>query len=512
MGPMIPKVISYVGTKKQAVFVKKGMDEIEYYNLLIDNGHILTCPLIVNKKEQAVEAWMVPDPDHKGEDYDRWKDYICSLGYGVETKLLNCADFGVPQHRIRLIMQFTTNGTKARWPVKTHDKKGKHGLPKWMPVKDCLDLEDEGDSVLAFKMEKGVLVPRIESDATIDRLINGALKHVLPQRDAGVWIYKQNSAKNNTDVSSGASVEESGPTVACYGGLNLATAHLVDHYYGNGYVKPITEPGGVTGTKDGAALHTLHYLTQHYTGDDNSKNIPLENASRCITATGGNLGLVSAQCLGTYHSTGDGSSIESPSPAVMTKDKYPLFTAHFIDQQHTQGQKNKSIEEPNNAVLGNPKQKIVEVTAFVMDTQFNNIGHSVEDTAKTVTANRKHYYLVNFQWFNESFHSIDNPSNTIIARLDKTPNYLITLETGELAIEVFENDPPHYVRLKKFMAENGIIKINMRMLKDVELLRIMTIPDTTLLSKSSTANKKMIGNAVPSKLVAMLGNAWSDAA
>lgn len=57
------------------------------------------------------------------------------------------------------------------------------------------------------------------------------------------------------------------------------------------------------------------------------------------------------------------------------------------------------------------------------------------------------------------------------------------------------------------MAEHGIARINMRMLKEVELLNIMTIPADTKLSKSSTANKKMIGNAVPSRFVKLLGAA-----
>jgi len=105
---------------------------------------------------------------------------------------------------------------------------------------------------------------------------------------------------------------------------------------------------------------------------------------------------------------------------------------------------------------------------------------------------------------------ISKPSGTLIARQDKAPVYLVTLETGELAIEVFEHDPPHYVKLKKYMAEHGIIAINMRMLKQIEMLRIMTIPENTIMSSSSTANKKMIGNAVPSDLVIHLANAYSE--
>jgi len=435
-GPMIPKVIINVGKKKKTLQFNPDLDNEDlFFAPYIADGSAPQCPLIIKKKERIVGPWMIPEDEGKGEDFKRWKKYICSLGYSVDEKLMNCADYGIPQHRVRLIMQFNRKGNSATWPMQTHDKKGRNGLLPWMPVKPCLDLEDEGESVLSFKTQKGKLVPRITSSKTIDRLINGTNKHVL-KGDIDTWIVKTNSAKNNTDVSSGASVENPSPTLTCFGGLNIAKAHLIDHYFGNGYMKSVDEPAGTTGTKDGIAMHTIQHLS-------------------------------------TYHSRGDGSSLNQPAPAVMTKDKHPLVT-----------------------------------TKFLMDTAYNNGSTELQETIGTITANRKYYYLVNFQWFSEGLNSVTNPSNTLIARQDKSPDYLVTLETGELAIEVFDHDPEHYRKLKKYMAENGIISINMRMLKEVEMLRIMTIPEKTRLSKSSTANKKMIGNAVPSELIMHLGKAY----
>jgi DNA (cytosine-5)-methyltransferase 1 len=471
-GPMIPKVISTFEGKRIKHLSFTDLDNIEYYNHLIALGHVFTCPLVFNKKKKEIGPWMIPCPIRKGEDYNRWKAHICSFGYGVKSKLLNCADFGIPQHRIRLIMQFNREGMSTTWPLKTHDKKGANGLPKWKAVRTCLDLNNEGESVLSFKTRKGQLVPRIKSPATIKRLMNGCDKHVLGKKETE-WIVKPNSAKNNTDVSSGASVNSPSSTVTCFNGLNLAKAHMIDHYFGNGYTKSVQDPAGVSGTKDGISLHSVQFLS-------------------------------------TYHSTGDGSSVDDTAKTIMTKDKYPLVSTHFMDMQYSQGQQNKSVEETAGAVVGVPKNKLVEVERFLMDTQFNNGSKSLDDVSGTQTASRKHFYLVNFQWFNQSFNSIDNASNTIIARMDKSPNYLVVLETGELAIEVFEHDPPHYVQLKKYMAENGIISINMRMLNEVELLKIMTMNPNKKLSRSSTNNKKMIGNAVPSDLVEQLGASWKQ--
>jgi DNA (cytosine-5)-methyltransferase 1 len=479
-GPMIPKTIIGSGKKKQTLQFNPEIDDAEvFFKYVIAKGLAPQCPLLVNKKKKTIAPWTIPEKARQGEDFQRWKKHICSFGYDskVGERLLNCADYGIPQHRIRLIMQFNRIGMSAYYPKPTHDKKARNGLQLWNPVKPCLDLADEGESVLSFKIakgkrNKGELVPRITSSKTIDRLINGTDKHVLKAKQ-DTWIVKPNSAKNNTDVSAGASIEDPSATITCFNGLNVAKAYLVDHYFGNGYMNPVTVPAGTTGTKDGAALHTLKFLS-------------------------------------TYHSQGNGSSVDNPSPAIMTKDKYPVVSATFIDQQFTSGQKNKSVAEPSGALLANPKQKLVKVDRFIMDTQFDNGGKSVDKPSGTITANRKHYYIVNFQWFNAGITPISQPSNTIIARQDKSPNYLITLETGELAIEVFKHDPPHYVKLKKYMAANGIIAINMRMLKEIEMLRIMTIPENTKMSKSSTNNKKMIGNAVPSDLIVHLGRTYAE--
>jgi DNA (cytosine-5)-methyltransferase 1 len=442
-GPMIPKVVTGSGKKKKTLQFNSDIDNATTFFKNI----IAWCPLIVDKKTKQRSEWMIPEKARMGEDFRRWKQNIISFGYdkNVGQKLLNCADYGIPQHRVRLIMQFNREGISPAYPVATHAKKGKNGLLPWNPVKPCLDLEDEGIEVLSFKVRKsgpnkGELIPRIKSPKTIDRLINGCNRHVLTGERESVYITKFLSNNPNTLSNSGASISAPAPCINTQGRLYFTKARLVDHYFGNGYMKPVSEPINTTGTKDGAALHTIQFLS-------------------------------------TYHSTGDGSSIDNPANAIMTKDKYPL----------------------------------VSVDRFLMDTQFNNGSKDLNNPSGTITANRKHYYLVNFQWFAAHLKTLDNPSNTIIARQDKAPNYLITLETGDLAIEVFEHDPPHYIKLKKYMASNGIIDIKMRMLNEKEMLKIMTIPENTKLSKSSTDNKKMIGNAVPSELVICLGRAYDGA-
>ena len=119
-------------------------------------------------------------------------------------------------------------------------------------------------------------------------------------------------------------------------------------------------------------------------------------------------------------------------------------------------------------MLTNPKQKLVTV---------------------------KQHYLMNPQ-FASNGGSVDKPCFTLIARMDKMPPYLVTTETGEVAIEVYETDSPMTVKLKEFMALYNIIDITMRMLKIDELKLIMGFPKDYELIGTQADQKKFIGNAV----------------
>jgi len=135
-----------------------------------------------------------------------------------------------------------------------------------------------------------------------------------------------------------------------------------------------------------------------------------------------------------------------------------------------------------------------EKRPWVMNTNFHNVGSSVEDPSPVITANRKYHYLVNPQ-FNSKGGSIENPCFTLIARMDKMPPYLVCTEQG-VAIEVYEDDTPMTRKIKEFMAMYSITDIKMRMLKIPELKAIMGFPKDYVLKGTQSEQKKFIGNAV----------------
>ncbi len=92
--------------------------------------------------------------------------------------------------------------------------------------------------------------------------------------------------------------------------------------------------------------------------------------------------------------------------------------------------------------------------------------------------------------------SLDKPCFTLIARMDKMPPYMMSTESGQLAIRIEETDSKTMIKIKHFMAAYGIVDIKMRMLKIIELLQIQGFPKDYYLEGTQADQKKQIGNAV----------------
>ena len=80
-----------------------------------------------------------------GEVFKLVLEDFSSLGYRVKWKVLNAADYGVPQTRQRVIITGVRNDVdfEYNYPQPTNDKDGKHGLPKWVTAGDAIkDIPD----------------------------------------------------------------------------------------------------------------------------------------------------------------------------------------------------------------------------------------------------------------------------------------------------------------------------------------------------------------------------------
>lgn len=372
----------------------------------------------------------------KGKDYTKWLANIKSYGYEYDYRLLDAADFGARCLRNRYFGLFSKPGLPVTFPQPTHSKKPnrKLKLKKWKPVKDVLDLQDEGVSIFDRK------IPLVGN--SLERVYEGLKKFAT--REQFVINYNGSHLKNGKIIAHpGSDPNNPSPTVTTQNRLGIVSKCFISKYY------------------SGHPEHKNH-----------DTNIP----AGTIT-TNDRLALVNCQFLHTFHGkNGKAYSTERPSVCIPTKDELAMVSpVHFIDLQFSKGTKNQSIGCPSHAVLTVNKKSLVSCQ-FIINRQYNNKAKDINEI-----------------------------SNTIIAQQGKRPMYLISpvccvTDGHEFAIIINENDSEIMKKIKIFMAENGIIDIKMRMLKVVELKRIMGLRKNYKLYGNSTKQKWMIGNMVHPKV------------
>lgn len=396
----------------------------------------------------------------KGRLYQRWVRNVRKYGYNFDFRILNAADYGAYTTRKRFFGIFAKNGLPIVFPQPTHCKNGKQDmfghLEKWRPVKEILDFSDEGTSIFREK-------PLAEK--TMERIYAGLIKFVARGKDA--FLIKYNSM-SRTGKYNAPGIDEPCPVVATQNRLGVAQ---------------------------------VCFLSKQFSGHPESKNVSINEPAGTITCKDHHA-FVSA-----HYGNGFNRSINEPSATVTTKDRFSLVSPYFIDQQYGNS-KPSSTEKPLGCITANPKYNLVSCKPWIMNTNFSNVGSSIEDPAQTITANRKWHYLMNPQ-FNSAGGSIDNPCFTLIARMDKMPPYLVATETGRVAIEIYDTDSPMTKKIKEFMGLYGIVDIKMRMLRIPELKRIMGFPENYVLIGTQADQKKFIGNAVEVTMARVLCEAVS---
>ncbi|MGV6816157.1 MAG: DNA cytosine methyltransferase [Thiotrichales bacterium] len=185
-------------------------------------------------------------------------------------------------------------------------------------------------------------------------------------------------------------------------------------------------------------------------------------------------------------------STERPAITLTTRDR--LGVVQFLPMQYGQGGNVAGINEPAWAITTNPKHVLASVTRYLVNPQYNNVGAS-----------------------------IDKPCFTLIAKMDKRPPSITSVQPGspwetiELGLREVQGmfcleDPYQYctmMKILRFMVAHGIADIKMRMLNIEELKRITGLPTGYVLYGTKGEQKKYIGNAVPTYVVKAMIEAYN---
>lgn len=469
-------------------------------------------------KKEGYATWNVPIKSREREYFDAWISDMKKRGYRYEDRNINSADLGAIQSRLRYFGQFSKK-LEFKWPEQTHAKDpekvfSKTGikLAKHNAVRSALDLDDKGDSLF---------VPgRITSPETYKRVFEGGVRYVVGGKKKYAermndydFILKYNSTRSDGNVKNCTkTIEEPIDTVSCQGRLAKGTFQFMPfivQYNNNCDGRSIEKPIGALTQKQ---KYYMAFIQQGHNGDPASKVTSIEKPGRVVTGTGGNQYLTQAESilpfLSIYHGNGHNcASVDDACPSVPAADTHSIMQPEpFIARNYTNGGKTNDVNNPIGAIPTVPKADLVQAQSWILDTQFKNIGKSLEESSNTITADRHYPYIVNPYMFNDTGGSVDNPSKTVIAGQGKCPLHLAQVQFADetvYGIVIYKDDCAELRELKMFMAVNNIRDIRMRMLKESELLPIQGLPKDYFekvracgIKVPTTEAKKFIGNAV----------------
>lgn len=276
----------------------------------------------------------------RGRCFIRWVNRVKQYGYNFSHRILNAADYGAYTSRKRLFIIFGKKGLPIAFPFADYARSGAEiglfdeTIHRWKPVRDVLDLDDEGTSI--FTRSKPLC------EKTLERIYAGLLRFVAGGKDA--FLVKYNSmSRYNKYVAPG--IDEPSPTVTCQSRLRIAK---------------------------------VHFLSKYFSGDPESKNISIDQPAGSITCKDHH------SFITAFYGNGFNRSIEDPSPTITCNDRIALVTTKFYQNEYSGGGKISSIDEPNPAVLTTPKQKLVTAKQYLMNPQYKSSGGSIDSPCFTL--------------------------------------------------------------------------------------------------------------------------------
>lgn len=282
----------------------------------------------------------------KGKSYTRWVRNVKKYGYNFDYRILNAADYGAYTSRKRFFGIFAKKGLPVAFPEATHCRQGAISLfgtfAKWKPVRECLDLNDDGESIFGRRK------PLVES--TLKRIYAGLVKFVAGGKDA--FIVKYNSFNQRTGKYIAPSIDEPCPTVATQNRLGLAK---------------------------------VQFLSKQFSGDPMSKNVSIEAPAGAITCRDHHAMITADRFIVNYRFNNTGHSIDTAAPTICTVGQIGVASYNFIDVQYGNGT-TRSCEQPAPTLTTKDRCSLVTVKHFLMNPQYKSAGGSVDKPCFTLIA------------------------------------------------------------------------------------------------------------------------------
>lgn len=415
------------------------------------------------KRDKDGDVIYRPIASRKGETFREWFAAVeaCGPGYRGEWRLLNAADYGEAQSRIRFFAVFTAPGIRYEWPEATHARRGDPSLTgtrePWRGARENIDFSIPSQSIFSRKTPLSPnTLARIEVGLKL--FCTGAL------REAFLIILR-----NHADA---ASLDDPSPTLTA-GGLHLGVAET--------RLRP-------------------------FVGGNRTHNVPVsldEPAPTVTTASGGGLFIAEPFVLG-QHGGSVARDVEQPVPTITTDGAISLVEPFVIDVRHGERPRVASANQPMHTLTARNGAGVVE--PFVVEAgRTDDRVHSTADPLGTVTGSNRFAAVEPFivPQMGDGARSIDQPAPTVLTT--SRGIRLITPLVGPA-----DPDAPSG-QLVEIDGELYLLDLFFRMLQPVELKQFQGLPADYILTGTKEAQTAQIGNAVSEKVAYRLGRAAFEA-
>jgi DNA (cytosine-5)-methyltransferase 1 len=463
-GPVVPmwrcKACEWKGTEGQAILKRKRR----------------RCPRCNSVRLVMTERWLRV-PEKKGITFKRWRGRLKALGYVVQHKTLDAADFGAPTHRKRLFLVARRDGKPIVWPEHTHaNPKRLDAMPlfdqlkPWRTAAECIDWNIPCPSI--FERTKPL------AEKTLRRIALGIKRYVLDNPQPFI-------------------VGAGGPT---YGGKP----------------RPVDQPMKSLTQENHSALVSPYLVPITHAGERraNSMQEPLPTVT---TANRGEMAVI-APIISRYNGQVDNESrCKDPREPFSTLDTQPRFAVVAptliqtgYGERDGQAPRSLDLHKPlGAAVAGGAKHAVV--AAYLAKHFGGMVGVPIETPLPTTTVRGTQNQivaanLVHLNHGEKTWNGVDEPLRTVTTGNHAALVYSFLVKYFGTAIGANLLEPAPTVTVKdRFglvtVTIDGelyvIADIGMRMLTPRELARAQGFPDTYILwPKSKTKQTAFIGNSV----------------
>jgi DNA (cytosine-5)-methyltransferase 1 len=322
-----------------------------------------------------------PIQKKKGETFRAFVTALKSLGYTVDWKILNCADYGDPTTRRRLFIQAVRGKKRILWPQITHmdGTENLMGYKPWIPARDIIDWTLPGTSI--FDRKKPL------ADNTIRRIAAGIEKYWGDYAKPFLAILRGTSMVNSIDdplsaiTASGAHhaliepvpllmghqsgqsakpVDQPVHTILAQGRVNLIEPFITRFHGGEGSEKRNHSVGDPLPTLDTSNRYTLvePFILPNEGFYRGNQARDIDTPLNTVTSRGA--GALVEPLIVEYYGNGRSKPVSLPVGTITTKDHFGLLEPFMIKCCHSGGERTMSIDDPVPALTCSNENAIVQ--------------------------------------------------------------------------------------------------------------------------------------------------------